>query len=86
MARFDARAFGAEGCDPDFDAIEDVVGRPAGLLLDERRLILVREEELRAIDEQEDAAASLLAWCDLLATAAGLVPLQDGVRALRVRS
>ena len=34
----------------------------------------------------EDAAASLLAWCDLLATAAGLVPLQDGVRALRVRS
>lgn len=33
-----------------------------------------------------DAAASLLAWCDLLATAGGLVPLQDGVRALRARS
>ena len=32
------------------------------------------------------AAASLLAWCDLLATAAGLVPLQDGVRALRGHS
>lgn len=32
------------------------------------------------------SAASLLAWCDLLATAGGLVPLQDGVRALRVRS
>lgn len=32
------------------------------------------------------AAASLLAWCDLLATAGGLVPLQEGVRALRVRS
>lgn len=29
------------------------------------------------------AAGSLLAWCDLLATAGGLVPLQDGVRALR---
>lgn len=34
----------------------------------------------------DDAAPSMLAWCDLLATAAGLVPLQDGVRALRVRS
>ena len=33
----------------------------------------------------DDAAASLLAWCDLLATAAGLAPLQDGVRALRGR-
>lgn len=32
------------------------------------------------------AAGSLLAWCDLLATAGGLVPLQDGVRALRTRS
>ena len=32
-----------------------------------------------------EAASALLAWCDLLATAAGLVPLQDGVRALRVR-
>lgn len=32
------------------------------------------------------AAAALLAWCDLLATAAGLVPLQDGVRALRAKS
>lgn len=32
-----------------------------------------------------EADASLLAWCDLLATAAGLVPLQDGVRALRAR-
>lgn len=32
------------------------------------------------------AAGSLLAWCDLLATAGGLVPLQDGVRALRARS
>lgn len=31
------------------------------------------------------AAAALLAWCDLLATAAGLVPLQDGVRALRTK-
>ena len=31
------------------------------------------------------AGASLLAWCDLLATAAGLVPLQDGVRAIRAR-
>lgn len=31
------------------------------------------------------AAASLLAWCDLLATAAGLVPIQDGVRALRTK-
>lgn len=33
----------------------------------------------------EEAAGSLLAWCDLLATAGGLVPLQDGVRALRPR-
>lgn len=33
----------------------------------------------------EDAAGALLAWCDLLATAGGLVPLQDGVRALRAR-
>lgn len=32
------------------------------------------------------SAASLLAWCDLLATAAGLVPLSDGVRSLRGRS
>ena len=32
------------------------------------------------------AAAALLAWCDLLATAAGLVPLQDGVRALRTNT
>ncbi len=32
------------------------------------------------------AARSLLAWCDLLATASGLVPLQDGVRAIRGKS
>lgn len=31
------------------------------------------------------AGPSLLAWCDLLATAAGLVPMQEGVRALRAR-
>lgn len=36
--------------------------------------------------DPSDAASSMLAWCDLLATAAGLVPLQDGVRALRARS
>lgn len=34
----------------------------------------------------EAAADSLLAWCDLLASAAGLVPLTDGVAALRKRS
>lgn len=33
-----------------------------------------------------DAAAAVLAWCDLLATSAGLVPLQDGVKALRRKS
>lgn len=33
----------------------------------------------------EDTEGALLAWCDLLATAGGLVPLQDGVRALRAR-
>ena len=32
------------------------------------------------------ADASLLAWCDLMATAAGLVPLAEGVRTLRTRS
>ena len=31
------------------------------------------------------ADASLLAWCDLMATAAGLVPLTEGVRTLRTR-
>ena len=31
----------------------------------------------------EFAAGSLLAWADLLATASGLVPLQDGVRSIR---
>lgn len=34
----------------------------------------------------EHTAGALLAWCDLLATAGGLVPLQDGVRALRSRT
>ncbi len=33
----------------------------------------------------EAAARSLLAWCDLLSTSAGLVPLTDGVAALRKR-
>lgn len=33
----------------------------------------------------EGAAGSLLTWCDVLATAGGLVPLQDGVRALRTK-
>lgn len=32
----------------------------------------------------EHAAGALLSWCDLLATSGGLVPLPDGVRALRV--
>lgn len=31
------------------------------------------------------AAGSLLAWCDLLSTSAGLIPLTDGVAALRKR-
>ncbi len=31
------------------------------------------------------AASSLLAWCDLLSTSAGLIPLTDGVAALRKR-
>jgi hypothetical protein len=32
------------------------------------------------------ADSSLLAWCDLMATAAGLIPLNEGVRTLRSRS
>lgn len=33
----------------------------------------------------EESGGSLLAWCDLLATASGLLPLSDGVHALRAK-
>ena len=39
------------------DHCRDVVGRPAGLLLDQRGLVLVREEERRTLDERLDLLA-----------------------------
>ena len=57
-------------------AFGDLAGRPA------EGAIEIRASWTLA---PEDAAASLLAWCDLLATAGGLPPLGEGVTPLRVR-
>jgi hypothetical protein len=48
---FDAGAVGTERCHPDGHVVEDLLGSPARLLLDEGRLVLVGEEERGAFDK-----------------------------------
>ncbi|MHB0927458.1 MAG: DUF3000 family protein [Candidatus Nanopelagicales bacterium] len=51
----------------------DIAGRPAEGAIEIRASWTVAPSQ---------AASSVLAWCDLLATAAGLIPLGDGVQSL----
>lgn len=57
-------------------AFGDIASREAEGAIEIRASLTLRPDH---------AGSALLAWCDLLATAAGLVPLHDGVRALRAR-
>ena len=58
-------------------AFGDLAGRPAEGAIEIRASWTITPEA---------SAASLLAWCDLLSTTAGLPPLGDGVQSLRTRT
>ena len=53
----DPHTIGAERGDLGADALEDLLGRPAGLGLDHVRLVLVGEQVRRAVDEVADQVA-----------------------------
>jgi len=53
-APLDASAIGAKGDDANIHHGGEVSGRPAGLLFDQRRLVLVREQVLRSLDQGLD--------------------------------